>query len=884
MSVNKNFVVKNGFEVSTDLILANADTNKVGIATTVPQYTLHINGGIGATDVYVTGISTLGVTSATNLTSQQLNVSGISTLGVTSTTNLTSQQLNVSGISTFYNLTLEGTVSAGNTIGEAGQILISTGVGVTWKDNITFRTSTTITATQGQTTFSALYSVGFVDVFITGIKLSNSEFTAINGTDIILNAACFGGELVEIIAYEVQFPLLFEGITVKEEGSSVGTNVNTINFVGNTVTATTVGTSSTISIDAQPPITSSSQIVAGIITATAFDGNINAGVGTITTLNGATATYTSGIVTTLTSTNASLTNINSSGISTLGVTSTTDLTAQQLNVSGITTTNSLRIAATQVISSTRQLQNIASLDATTTATIESAISNAPNTFTDLQVTGISTLGVTSTTDLRAQQLNVSGIGTITTLTVGDINSSGIVTATTFVGALTGTATSTTNIPNLTGDITSSNTITTLATVNSNVGTFGSSTAIPSITVNAKGLVTGISTSAITVGDGTLTLATSGTGLSGSQTFTANQSGSATFTVTSNATSANTVSTIVARDGAGGFSAGIITATQLSTGDSGVGININTNTITGPATLTIDPAGVGDNTGAVRIKGDLYIDGNQFVVNSSTIELADLNVGIATTVGTNALLDGGGIGIGSANIRKTLQWENSSSSLKSSEDFNLASGKSYEINGASVLSATTLGSSVVNSSLTSVGTITTLTVGDINSSGIVTATIFNGNINAGVGTITTLNGATATYSTGNFTTGNILTGIVTTLTSTNASLTNINSSGISTLGVTSTTDLTAQQLNVSGIGDITTLNSTSGTITNLIGTAGTITTLNSTSGTITNLNVGNVNSSGIITATGGFVSTANTTPITIELIGNQLTFNAVGIGSTTLTLF
>ncbi len=150
---------------------------------------------------------------------------------------------------------------------------------------------------------------------------------------------------------------------------------------------------------------------------------------------------------------------------------------------------------------------------------------------------------------------------------------GVLTATTFSGNLTGnvtgTATSTTNIPNLTGDITSVNTTTTLATVNSNVGTFGSSTAIPSIAVNAKGLVTGISTSAITVGDGTLTLATSGTGLSGSQTFTANQSGNATFTVTSNATSANTVSTIVARDGSGGFIAGIITASAFFGDGSGL---------------------------------------------------------------------------------------------------------------------------------------------------------------------------------------------------------------------------------------------------------------------------------------------------------------------------
>ena len=101
-----------------------------------------------------------------------------------------------------------------------------------------------------------------------------------------------------------------------------------------------------------------------------------------------------------------------SGASTLGITTATNLTTQNINVSGITTTNSLNIGVTQVISSARQLQNIASLDATTTATIESAIQNAPNTFTDLNVTGISTLGVTSTTNLTAQQLNVSGVSTI----------------------------------------------------------------------------------------------------------------------------------------------------------------------------------------------------------------------------------------------------------------------------------------------------------------------------------------------------------------------------------------------------------------------------------------------------------------------------------------
>ena len=57
MAVNKNFVVKNGLEVNQDLFVANATDSFVGVGTSTPNNTLHVFGGIGATDVRITGVS-----------------------------------------------------------------------------------------------------------------------------------------------------------------------------------------------------------------------------------------------------------------------------------------------------------------------------------------------------------------------------------------------------------------------------------------------------------------------------------------------------------------------------------------------------------------------------------------------------------------------------------------------------------------------------------------------------------------------------------------------------------------------------------------------------------------------------------------------------------
>jgi len=165
------------------------------------------------------------------------------------------------------------------------------------------------------------------------------------------------------------------------------------------------------------------------------------------------------------------------------------------------------------------------------------------------------------------------------------------------------------------------------------------------------------------------------------------------------------------------------STKFTTTGTGVSISSgtgNTAIITGPEDFIIDPAAVGDNTGKVTIKGDLFVLGSETSISSQTIELADHRVGIATTVGTNILLDGGGIGIGSAAILKTILWNNSSTSLKSSENWDLTSGKSFKINGTDVLTSTTLGIGVTNSSLTSVGTLNSLNVSGLSTfTGIVT---------------------------------------------------------------------------------------------------------------------------------------------------------------------
>jgi hypothetical protein len=67
-----------------------------------------------------------------------------------------------------------------------------------------YRTQTEFTATSGQTTFSVpSYTVGFIDVYRNGALLGSADFTATNGTTVVLAAGASAGDLVETISFSI---------------------------------------------------------------------------------------------------------------------------------------------------------------------------------------------------------------------------------------------------------------------------------------------------------------------------------------------------------------------------------------------------------------------------------------------------------------------------------------------------------------------------------------------------------------------------------------------------------------------------------------------------------------------------------------------------------
>ena len=112
------------------------------------------------------------------------------------TGDISARNLLIAGISTF-----QGPITAGSSTGITGQYLQRTPTGVTWASFPAVRSSTYHSATVGQTTFIGNYNAQFVDIYLNGVKLHTSEFTASNGTHVVLNTGCFAEDVVEVVSF-----------------------------------------------------------------------------------------------------------------------------------------------------------------------------------------------------------------------------------------------------------------------------------------------------------------------------------------------------------------------------------------------------------------------------------------------------------------------------------------------------------------------------------------------------------------------------------------------------------------------------------------------------------------------------------------------------------
>lgn len=346
-------------------------------------------------------------------------------------------------------------------------------------------------------------------------------------------------------------------------------------------------------------------------------------------------------------------NLNATGVSTIATASVdlgyvktgiiTTLSGSNLSYSGIVTAGSVTINGTSVISSGRQLQNIASLDATTTATIEAAIANAPNTSQDIVVTGIASIntGVFTSffsptgiiTTLSGSNINYSGIGSFGSVNadVGRINT-GIVTNLT----TSGIGTITTAVVN-TGYITSG-VVTTLSgtTLNysgiSTVGNFRITPVGSGATVGNSGIVT-------YYGDGSqLSNIISGVGIQSAGTLVGTGFTTLNFIGAGNTFAVNGTTIDISISG-GGAGAGGTWATYNAGIATSKSVGVNTSTIdntnltgagssfkglyVGNGMIIVDNQLNGDHyigtaynglmAGPVTINGVLTVDGNYVVV-------------------------------------------------------------------------------------------------------------------------------------------------------------------------------------------------------------------------------------------------------------------------------
>ena len=255
MAVNKNFVVKNGLEVATDVILANASTKNVGIGSTQPEFTLDVRGGIGVTDLQVTGFSTftqdvqVGASGSVFYVSNSSNNVGVGTsvpaflLDVRSPVSTGQTALYVQG-----DMRVTGDINLDDiTLDDASIQNLTVTDTLTVAGVTTLASSGGITTTGGQLYIDTDLNVGGASTFTGAATFSND--VNVSGFSTFVGFSTFNdyvfiqdGLNVAGVITATSFTGLGQ-IGVGSEGTFIGTGVTMIDFkssnAGNTVDVTT---------------------------------------------------------------------------------------------------------------------------------------------------------------------------------------------------------------------------------------------------------------------------------------------------------------------------------------------------------------------------------------------------------------------------------------------------------------------------------------------------------------------------------------------------------------------------------------------------------------------------------------------------------------------
>ena len=299
--------------------------------------------------------------------------------------------------------------------------------------------------------------------------------------------------------------------------------------------------------------------------------------------------------------------------------------------------------------------------------------------------------------------------------------------------------------------------------NSTVNAAINSTSVYTLSVTVGSNVT-VNTSAIFIGNSTVntTITAGNVHLQGTQLTVGNVVvngnqlvvGNVTITDTQITVGNSTVNTVIGQTGSLSGNGALLTSVNASSISSGTldtarlpatvnvstAINVGANVNVTTSSITVGNSTVNSaitstsldvdgtiNVGNTTITGDLVVSGNVFFngattnVNSTNLLVEDKNIILGDVVTpSDVTADGGGITLKGA-TDKTLNWVDATDAWTSSEEFNLVSGKSYRINGTAVVNSSSLGTGITGSSLTSVGTLTTLAAGNTTITGFANVT-------------------------------------------------------------------------------------------------------------------------------------------------------------------